>query len=63
MGIGTILEATRIVLMAWGEGKAGIVRQTLEREICDHVPASLLREHDNVSFVLDHPAAGIAATE
>jgi glucosamine-6-phosphate deaminase len=63
MGIGTILEARRILLIAWGAGKAAILREALEGEICDHVPASLLREHGNVTFVLDHAAAGIVATE
>jgi len=58
MGIGTILEARRIVLMAWGRHKAGPVRAAVEGEITAQVPASFLQEHEHVQFVLDHAAAG-----
>ncbi|HUJ43449.1 MAG TPA: glucosamine-6-phosphate deaminase [Opitutaceae bacterium] len=58
MGVRTILEARRIVLMAWGQHKAGIVRAALEGEITPQVTASFLQEHDQVQFVLDHAAAG-----
>ena len=53
MGVGTILQAKRIILMAWGEGKAGIIRETVEGSITDHVPATYLQNHNNVSIVLD----------
>ena len=58
MGVRTILEARRIVLMAWGQHKAGIVRAAIEGEITPQVPASFLQEHDQVHFVLDQAAAG-----
>ncbi len=58
MGVRTILSARRIVLMAWGQHKAEIVRTAVEGEITPQVSASFLQEHDNVVFVLDHPAAG-----
>jgi glucosamine-6-phosphate deaminase len=57
MGVGTILSAKRIVLMAWGEAKARILRRALEDEISGSVAASYLQEHPNVSFVLDEAAA------
>jgi glucosamine-6-phosphate deaminase len=58
MGVRTILEARRIVLMAWGQHKAGIVRTAIEGEITTQVTASFLQEHDQVHFVLDQAAAG-----
>lgn len=57
IGVGTILSAKRIVLMAWGEAKARILRRALEDEISSSVAASFLQEHPNVSFVLDEAAA------
>lgn len=57
MGIGTILDAESIILMAWGEHKAGIVARTLEGEISEQVPATYLQEHGNTRVVLDKAAA------
>jgi glucosamine-6-phosphate deaminase len=58
MGVRTILQARRIVLMAWGQHKADIVRTALEGEVTSQVTASFLQEHDNAAFVLDQAAAG-----
>jgi len=58
MGIRTILEARRIVLMAWGQHKAEIVRAAVEGPITAQVTASFLQEHDHARFVLDQAAAG-----
>ena len=58
MGVRTILEARRVVLMAWGQRKAGLVRTAVEGEVTAQVPASFLQQHDNVLFVFDHAAAG-----
>jgi glucosamine-6-phosphate deaminase len=58
MGVRTILEARRIVLMAWGQHKAGIVREAIEGEVTMQVTATFLQEHDNALFVLDEAAAG-----
>jgi glucosamine-6-phosphate deaminase len=57
MGVGTIMEAKEIVLMAWGEGKCRIIRKTVEGDITDHVPATYLQNHPNTTFYLDAPAA------
>lgn len=57
MGLGTILEARKIVLMALGEHKAQIVREAVEGPIADRVPATYLRDHPDVSFLLDRAAA------
>ena len=57
MGVGTILDAKRIILMAWGEGKAPIIKKTLEGPITDSVPATYLQKHDNVVVVLDEASS------
>ncbi|HAC15315.1 MAG TPA: glucosamine-6-phosphate deaminase, partial [Bacteroidetes bacterium] len=53
MGVGTIMKAKKIILMAWGDGKSDIIRKTVEGPILDQVPATFLQEHINVLFVLD----------
>ena len=57
MGVGTILKARRVILMAWGEGKAGIIREAVEGGISDHVPATYLQKHPNASVILDDAAS------
>lgn len=57
MGIGTILDARRIILMAWGDHKADIVARTLEGEPSEQVPATFLQDHANTKVVLDKAAA------
>lgn len=57
MGVATILEARRILLMAWGEGKASIIRESVEGEVRESIPATYLQNHDNTLFVLDAAAA------
>ena len=61
MGIGTILEAKRVVLLATGSHKAEAIRRTVHGPPSDDHPASLLQTHANVTLVLDEEAAsGIA---
>jgi glucosamine-6-phosphate deaminase len=43
MGISTIMKARRIILMAWGH-KAGIVARSVEGDVAEQVPASLLQQ-------------------
>ncbi|RRD94621.1 glucosamine-6-phosphate deaminase [Clostridiales bacterium COT073_COT-073] len=57
MGIATIMQAKKIMLMASGQGKAGIIAQTIFGEITPAVPASALQLHRNVTFFLDEAAA------
>ncbi|TWU26167.1 Glucosamine-6-phosphate deaminase 1 [Novipirellula galeiformis] len=57
MGIGTILEAKQIVLLATGTGKAEAIRLSLQASPSDDVPASWLAKHPQVTFVLDEAAA------
>lgn len=57
MGIGTVRNAKRIVLLGWGISKAGIIKKTIEGEISSRVPATYLQEHSNTTFVLDAEAS------
>ena len=57
MGVGTILDAKQIIMMAFGEGKAPIVAQAVEGEITPTVAASFLQEHPNATVLLDDAAA------
>ncbi len=57
MGVGTILQAKRVVLMAFGEGKAGVIQKAIEGPITSAVAASFLQEHPNTLFVTDDAAA------
>lgn len=57
MGIGTVKNAKRIVLLGWGISKAGIIKNTIEGEISSRVPATYLQEHSNTTFVLDTEAS------
>ena len=57
MGIGTIYEARKIILIAMGEHKAGIVRETVEGPVTERIPATLLRDHPDLTVLLDEGAA------
>lgn len=57
MGIGTIFKAKEIILMAWNEKKAAIVKKAVEGEISADVPATYLQLSPNVEFILDQDAA------
>src|SRR2546427_11236055 len=57
MGIGTILEARKIILLATGESKAAVVAKSIEGPIASAVSASALQLHPDVTFSLDEPAA------
>ncbi|HEA23116.1 MAG TPA: glucosamine-6-phosphate deaminase [Pricia antarctica] len=58
LGIKKIMEAKRVILMAWGEGKSNIIRASVEGgEVTNKVPASFLQEHNNAVFVVDKEAS------
>jgi len=57
MGVSTILRSKRIVLMAWGNNKASIIKRTIQGEISSEIPATFLQNHSNATFVLDEAAA------
>lgn len=57
MGIDTIMNAQRVVLMAWGQHKASIVSRTVEGTISEAVPATFLQQHSNTTCILDQESA------
>ncbi|MDB5004163.1 MAG: nagB [Mucilaginibacter sp.] len=57
MGIGTIFKAREIILMAWNQKKADIIKKAVEGEISGEVPATYLQLSDHVEFILDEGAA------
>ena len=57
MGVGTILQAKKIYMMAWGEGKANIVRETIEGAINTSIPATFLQQHNQTEVILDTAAS------
>jgi glucosamine-6-phosphate deaminase len=57
MGVGTILEARKIVLMAFGEHKAPIVQRAVEGEMTEAIAASFLQKHNDTTILLDAPGA------
>jgi len=57
MGVGTIIEARRCLLLATGEAKAGVVAQAVEGPITSMVSASTLQLHPHCSVVVDEAAA------
>nr|WP_274519999.1 glucosamine-6-phosphate deaminase [Abditibacterium utsteinense] len=58
MGVGTILQAREIAILASGVQKAAVVALALEGKITSKIPASLLRTHSNTTWHLDTEAAG-----
>lgn len=56
MGIGGIMKAKKILLLASGEAKAEIICKLVNGKIDTHVPASLLQVHSNVTVIIDEAA-------
>jgi len=57
MGVGTILRARQVIMMAWGEGKAPVIQRAVEGPITDQIPSTFLQRHPNTLVVLDQAAA------
>lgn len=57
MGLSTVMNTKRIILMAWGEDKANVISKVVEGEATRLIPASLLQNHPNIEAVVDDPAA------
>lgn len=57
MGVGQIMNAKRVVLVAWGEHKSKIIKDAVEGPVTETAPASYLQGHPNVLFVIDDACA------
>lgn len=58
-GLGTIMRAKKIVLIATGKNKAEAVQGMLKGPMTTDCPASILQDHDDVTVILDHEAASL----
>jgi glucosamine-6-phosphate deaminase len=57
MGVDSILQSRKIVLMALGEHKADVIKDAVEGPITERIPASLLQDHSDAQVLLDPAAA------
>src|SRR5699024_2359561 len=57
MGMQSIMAADKIILMAFGEGKAWAVNEMINGEISPDVPATILQNHEDVTILIDEAAA------
>jgi glucosamine-6-phosphate deaminase len=56
MGISNILKSKRIILLGWGQ-KAHIIARSVEGDMTEQIPASILQQHSDCTFVIDESAA------
>lgn len=56
MGIGTIMKASEIILLASGEAKADALKHVIDGEITEDVPATILQKHNHVTIIADEAA-------
>ncbi|MGO3048872.1 MAG: glucosamine-6-phosphate deaminase [Staphylococcus sp.] len=56
MGLDSIMSAKRIILLALGSRKKDIVKQLIEGQISEKLPASILHHHGNVEIIVDDEA-------
>ena len=57
MGIASIMGAKHILLEAFGENKAQIIKAALQGPVTEDVPASILQKHNDLTVILDEAAA------
>lgn len=59
VGIHTIIQARRILLLALGKDKSEIISKAIQGDVCNQIPASLLQTISHVEYVLDPAAAAM----
>lgn len=59
MGIGTIMRSREIILLITGESKAAILDQLLRGGVSEDIPATVLKQHENVTLIADQAALSI----
>ncbi len=63
MGIGTILDSKRVLLLASGKNKAKAIKDTVEGPITAQVPASIVQMHQKAILIIDEEAASLLDIE
>ncbi|MGR3763219.1 glucosamine-6-phosphate deaminase [Rossellomorea sp. NS-SX7] len=56
MGISSIMKSREILLLASGKSKQEALKKLMENEVSEHFPASILKEHPNVTIIADTDA-------
>ncbi|HBM3438426.1 TPA: glucosamine-6-phosphate deaminase [Listeria innocua] len=59
MGIKSIMNAKKIILLAFGENKAQAIKETIKGPVDVNCPASVLQNHPDVTVILDNEAASL----
>ncbi len=59
MGVGTIMTAKRVILLATGKGKAQAILDTVKGPVTSKCPASILQLHPNCQIIVDEEAASL----
>ncbi len=59
MGIRSIMQSKKIILLAYGESKAQAIKSMIEEPVSENCPASALQQHDNVIVIVDEAAASL----
>jgi len=57
IGLSTMMNASQVTLLAWGEHKSAVIKKVIEEKADDNVPASLLQLHKNAKVAMDVSAA------
>ena len=57
MGIRSIMQAKKIVLLAYGPSKQDALKSLIEGPVTEKVPASILQDHPDVTIICDEIAA------
>lgn len=57
MGIRSIMQSKKIVLLAFGEAKQNAIKALVEGPVTEEVPASILQDHPDVTIICDDVAA------
>ncbi len=58
LGIKSYMNAGRLILPVWGESAAAVIRRIIEEPLSDQVPASVLQDHRDTTFILDSSSSG-----
>ncbi|MBO9620980.1 MAG: 6-phosphogluconolactonase, partial [Niabella sp.] len=57
LGLADLMEAKKVILVASGSHKAGVIKQAIEGPITENFPATILQQHPNAWIMIDAPAA------
>jgi len=63
MGLGSIMKAKKIVLLASGKNKAEAIKETIKGQLTTKVPATVLALHPDVTIIIDKEAASLIPDE